>query len=87
MLVSIKISKEKGNILIRNEQYHINTFGKNLNEALANFREALLLNLEDKKQCIENFPQANHFPNLTISINKAFTFEEVLPRNPISANC
>ena len=43
MRLKIRIWKEGKNILVRNDKFHINTFGKNLEEALENFREAFLM--------------------------------------------
>ncbi len=47
MLIEVNIWKDGGNIVVRNDLFHINTFGANLEEALKNFHEALLLNLEN----------------------------------------
>lgn len=47
MQVEIQVWKEGHKVLVRNERFHINTFGKTLEEALENFYDALLLNLED----------------------------------------
>ncbi|MBI4044147.1 MAG: hypothetical protein HY392_00385 [Candidatus Diapherotrites archaeon] len=47
--VRIKIWKEGKNIIVRNDDFHINTYGENLDEALENFHEAYLLTIEDKE--------------------------------------
>lgn len=46
MPVEIKIWREKNRVLVRNDAYHINTFGKTLEEALENFHEAFLVAIE-----------------------------------------
>lgn len=56
MKLEITIRKEGNHVLIRNDRFHINTFGKNLKEALTNFQEALLLNLEDRELDGEKMP-------------------------------
>ena len=50
MLVELKIWREGKNILIRNDRFHINTFGTTLEQALKNFHEALLLVTDDLKE-------------------------------------
>ena len=58
MLVEVKIKKAGKKVLIRSDKYHINTFGKNLDEALKNFREAFLV-ATDGKQLIEEINPSN----------------------------
>ncbi|MEW6528710.1 MAG: hypothetical protein AB1391_02360 [Candidatus Micrarchaeota archaeon] len=43
----IKIWKKDKNTFIRSDAYHITTYGKTLKEALNNFYEAYLLNVEE----------------------------------------
>ena len=49
MLVELKVWKEKDKILVRNDEFHINTFGENLDDALKNFYDAFLLSIEELK--------------------------------------
>lgn len=49
MQVTIKVWREGKNIVVRNDRFHINTFGKNLEEALENFHDAFRLAIEDNK--------------------------------------
>jgi hypothetical protein len=43
MQVEIRIWRENGHVLVRNDKLHINTFGDTLEEALENFHEAYLV--------------------------------------------
>lgn len=52
--VKIKVWKEGKNILVRNDEFHVNTYGKNLDDALKNFEEAYLLVIEEGKQHHQN---------------------------------
>ncbi len=49
-IVKIKVWKEGKHVLIRNDDYHINTYGKTFKEALRNFQEAYLLNVEGEQK-------------------------------------
>ncbi len=49
MNVKVKVWRHENQVLVRNDKYHINTFGDTLEEALENFKEALEMNLEDEK--------------------------------------
>lgn len=50
MQVSIKVWREGGNVLVRNDRFHINTYGRNLDEALENFHDAFLMALEEHNE-------------------------------------
>ena len=50
VLVEIKVWRDGRHIVVRNDAFHINTFGKSLEEALKNFHEALTLALENRKE-------------------------------------
>jgi len=43
MKFTIKVWREGKNVVVRNDKFHINTFGKNLKEALENFHDAFRL--------------------------------------------
>lgn len=59
MLLELKIWKEGRNILIRNDKFHINTYGETLEKALQNFHEAFLLTVEDNKELREEKTPVN----------------------------
>ncbi len=56
MLLELKIWKEGKKVLIRNDRYHINTYGATLEKALQNFHDAFLLAVEDNKELKEEKP-------------------------------
>ena len=74
--IKIKVWKEGRKVLIRSDEYHINTYGNNFDSALKNFYEAYELNVsggESQKNVnnrnltlVVNFPTAflesNRFP-------------------------
>ncbi len=61
--VKIKVWKEGKNVLVRNDEFHINTYGKNLDDALKNFEEAYLLVIGESKQ-----PHQKPMQNVTLAI-------------------
>lgn len=65
MQVTIKVWREGKNVVVRNDRFHINTFGKNLEEALENFHDAFRLAIEDNK----GLKDQKHDINLILQMN------------------
>jgi predicted RNase H-like HicB family nuclease len=59
MLIEVNVWKDGNSIVVRNDLFHINTFGATLEEALKNFHEAFLLNMEENKQAPMEIPAEN----------------------------
>ncbi len=58
-VLKVKVWKEGKYVLVRNDEYHINTYGKNLEDALKNFQEALLLvteEIHEQNQTVQKYP-------------------------------
>jgi len=72
--VKIIVWKEGKNILIRNEEFHINTYGKNFEEALQNFHDAYVLNIlgtEKTKPKLQNLTLVLDYPQYLSEKSKA----------------
>ena len=48
--VKVKVWKEGKTVLVRSDEFHINTRGKNFDDALKNFEEAYFLAIEQGKE-------------------------------------
>ncbi len=65
MQVTIKVWREGKNVVVRNDRFHINTFGKNLEEALENFHDAFRLAIDGNK----GLKDQKHDINLILQMN------------------
>ena len=78
-MVKVRVWKEGKTVLVRSNEFHINSHGKNLEDALKNFEEAYLLVMDESKQ-----PRQKLIQNVTLAIEYPLNIVPQKKKQPIA---